>query len=429
MLTFYQYLAFLIPLAFVLAKGYFLSVEFSLYPYLVSIGLLPYKDIVDQHFPTVFFGTFSLPFLVVDSPIKLLLMLLGLNFLTTYLLLLTLKQLSVVQYQLWTFTFSLLLIFFSANTLWVETFVCFFLSLLFYFNTSSGILYSVGSGLIISQIFLLRPTMVPFLLGFFIVFQKHKFYNFFGGVVGLLLSFWYLVEKNLLSDFYQAVIIFNADVYSSVQSQPPTVRQLFSLILIALVFLSLAVWKKKIVYALLGISALALVYPRFGLEHLQVFGLVCVYLLSQLNLGKKATLTVFFVALLVCLQPLLSIFKVGYGNYFYTPDIVYVASQIKQLPDKNIYLYGASDLIYQLAEKLPPNNYYLPSLPWYLNYQPYKNKLFESLNSTKTVIVDIEFSVDGQKLVDTTPDIFNYIKMNYYLDRKIKHLEIYKQKP
>lgn len=428
MLTFYQYLAVLFPLIFVLIKGYFLSIEFSLYPYLVSSGLLPYKDIVDQHFPAIFFGTFSLPFFLVDSPQKLLLILLGLNFFTTYLLHETLKGLKVAKYQIWTVSFSFLLIFFSANTLWVETFVCFFLVLIFFINTKNTPFYSLFSGVLISQIILLRPTMIIFLSGYFIFIQKNRLYTIFGGLVGFILSLWYLLEKNILDSFYQIVMVFKKEVYAFVQSPTPTTRQAYSLAFLILVFVALSIWKKRIIFVLLGLSTLALIYPRFGLEHLQVFGLCFIYFLSQLNIGSRVVITIHFLVLSVSTLTLLSVLNGVYGNYFYTPGILEVSRQIKQLPDKNIYLYGASDLIYQLAEKLPPNNYYLPSLPWYINYSPFQEKLKKSLQLTNTVIIDPEFKVDGQRLIDATPELLSYIKMNYYLDRKIKHLEIYKLK-
>lgn len=428
MLTFYQYLAFLIPPIFVLAKGYFLSIEFSLYPYLVSEGLLPYKNIIDQHFPSGFFGTFSLPYLAVNTPFKLLLLLIGLNFFSTYLLYLTFKKTNTAMYQLWLLVFSLLLVFFSVNTLWVETFVSCLLALVFYLNTKAKGYYSFTSGLIVSQIILLRPTIFLFLCGYFILFERHKVLSFMGGVVGLLLSFWYLIENNILFDFYRVVILFNKDVYSHVQSQSPTTRQLLSLVLLALTFTVISVWKKKPQYSLLFLSTALLAYPRFGLEHLQVFGLVFVYFLAHLKLSKKVVRFVIAVSFLVAVPPLLSVFKSTYGNYFYDPSVLSLSAEIKNLPDKNIYLYGASDLIYQLTEKLPPDNYYLPSLPWYLNYPEFQEKLKVALSSTNTVVVDPNFSVDGQKLIETTPELFSYIKMNYYLDKKINHLEIYKIK-
>jgi len=428
-LTFYQYLAFLIPFVFVIAKGYFLSIEFSLYPYFVSSGLLPYKDIVDQHFPSVFFGTFSLPFALVDSPVKLLFFLLGLNFLTTFFLLITLKRLKVAKFQLWTLIFSLLLIFFSANTLWIETFVCLLLSVVFYLNTTRRPLNSVISGIVISQIILLRPTIIFFAIGYFLLLQREKIYNLLGLIIGVFFSFWYLLNNNILDSFFEVAVIFNKTVYTFVQSPTPTARQLLSLCLLVTIFVVFVIGKKKPLFALLGLSTLVLVFPRFGLEHLQVFGLVAVYTLAQLKPGKVIRSVVLATALLLSVQPWLSIFKVQYGNYFYTPDILEISNQIKQIPDKNIYLYGASDLIYQLAQKLPPNNYYLPSLPWYLNYQPFQDRLKHSLAKTQTIIVDPEFTVDGQKLINTTPELYSYIKMNYYLERKIRHLEIYKIKP
>lgn len=427
MLTFYQYLAFILPATFVLIKGYFLSVEFSLYPYLVSAELLPYKDIVDQHFPSLFFGSFSLPFTLVNSPEKLLLILLGINLATTILMTATLKKLKVPDYQIWTLSFSLLLVYFSANTLWIETFICFFLATAFYLNTTVSATAGITAGVLISQIVLMRPTLAIFILGYFIFLVKSKIPMLVGGIVGMAVSTYYLISHNLVGDFYNIAIIFNRDVYANLQSPPPPLRQILSVTFLAVVFATFTISKRNFVSAPLGLSTIALIFPRFGLEHLQVFGLVFVYLLAQLKLSKAITNLVFAICLLVGLQSWLSVYKGVYGNYFYSQDTVSAAKQIAVLEDKNIYLFGASDLIYHLAEKLPPNNYYLPSLPWYLNYDPFKTQLINSLKSTNTVIVDPEFSVDGQKLISTAQSVYTYIKMNYYLAGKINNLEVYKQ--
>ncbi len=427
MLTFYQYLAFILPFIFVFIKGYFLSIEFSLYPYLISAGLLPYKDIVDQHFPSLFFGTFSLPFALVNSPEKLLFILTGLNLATTFLLFATLKKLKADNYQLWTLIFSLLLIFFSANTLWIETFICFLLALVFYLNTNGGWVAGITIGTLISQIVLMRPTLVIFLLGYYIFLVKNKVPVFIGAVVGSAFSILYLIRHDIVGDFYNVAIIFNRDVYANLQSPSPSLRQILSVSLLAITFTALAISKKNFMSALVALPTIILIFPRFGLEHLQVFGLVFVYFLAQLKLSKVITNLVFVICLLVGIQSWLSIYKASYGNYFYSQDTVSAAKQIATLEDKNIYLFGASDLIYQLAEKLPPNNYYLPSLPWYLNYEPFKTKLIDSLKSTNTIIVDPEFSVDGQKLTSSAQSVYAYIKMNYYLAGKINNLEVYKQ--
>lgn len=427
MLTFYQYLAFILPFVFVFIKGYFLSIEFSLYPYLVSAGLLPYKDIVDQHFPSLFFGTFSLPFALVNSPEKLLFILTGLNLATTFLLLATLKKLKADNYQLWTLIFSLLLIFFSANTLWIETFICFLLALVFYLNTTGGWIAGITIGALMSQIVLMRPTLVIFLLGYYVLLVKNKVPVFIGAVVGLAFSILYLISHNIVGDFYNVAIIFNRDVYVNLQSPSPSLRQIISVALLAITFTALSVGKKSYMSTLFGLSTIILIFPRFGLEHLQAFGLVFVYFLAQLKLSKATTNLVLAICLFVGLQSWLSIYKGVYGNYFYGQDTVSAAKQIAILEDKNIYLFGASDLIYQLAEKLPPNNYYLPSLPWYLNYGPFKTKLIDSLKYTNTIIVDPDFSVDGQKLTSSAQSVYAYIKMKYYLAGKINNLEVYKQ--
>jgi len=60
--------ALLLHISLIYLRGYFLSGEFTLYPYLVSRGFLPYRDLIDQHFPTLLFGPFSLPAILTTNP-------------------------------------------------------------------------------------------------------------------------------------------------------------------------------------------------------------------------------------------------------------------------------------------------------------------------------------------------------------------------
>ena len=429
MLTFYQYLAFLLPTFYLLLKGYFLSIEFTLYPYLTSAGLLPYKNIVDQHFPSLFFGFFSLPYYLVDKPEKLLILLILLNTGTAYFLYLFLKNEKVQNSQWWLFMFSLLQIYFSANYLWTETFVCFFLSLVLHSNRYSNKAIGLLSGLVLFQVVLIRPTSIIFVFLYYLFYIRNKIYVFLGGFVSFILSISYLLYYQLLPNFVQLAIEFNKHVYSQHQSPTPGKRQIISLIALVAVFCYLLIKKKKYFFLIAGISTLALIYPRFGFEHLQLFGLSFVYFLSQIKINSKEYYLIFTTVTILFLQSILGITRARYGNYFHSPELYHQASQLRHLVQKEVYLLGASDLLYPLSEKLPPNKYYLPSLPWYLNQPDFVKQLITNLQSSKAlVLLDPNFTVDDQKLITSSPEIYTYIKMNYILDGQIGSLELYKPK-
>lgn len=429
MLTFYQYCSYLIPAIFIFLKGYFLSVEFSLYPYLIQHGFLPYRDIIDQHFPTLFFGQFSLPYFLVNTPTKLLLILFFSTLASIFFLQETLKRLKVENYQIWTLIYSLLSIFFAINTLWVETFVVLFLSLCLFLNTKGSKWSNFFVGLLVSQIILMRPTLVIFLSLCFFVLVKQKAIAFLGFLLGFGLSSFYLFHYQLWTAFYEICISFNRQVYAHVQDPIITKRQIVSLVVLMFIFLFYSLKNKKWLYTFLLATTLLSAYPRFGLEHLQVFSFVFIYFLSQTTSLKIEVMSVFILCLVVTLPIWLSLSRQRYGNYFYPPRIFDQANKIKQLPGDNLYLYGSSDLLYQLSGKLPSGKLYLPSLPWYLNYHNFQQRLFSVLsNNDDFVVVDPLFTVDGQKLVDVTPQIYTYIKMNYTLDHHIDHLEVYKPK-
>jgi hypothetical protein len=137
----------------------------------------------------------------------------------------------------------------------------------------------------------------------------------------------------------------------------------------------------------------------------------------------------FFLIIVFFSLTLLSSARHRFGNYFYPPEIYQVAERLRQIEGREIYLYAASDLLYPLSNKLPPNGYYLPSLPWYLNYQPFQEKLLRVLdNSRPLILVDPYFSVDNQKLIDSTPAIIKFIDDKYLPVEKIGHYVLYQPK-
>lgn len=432
MAIFYQFLvAITISFAqtlFILFKGYFLSIEFTLYPYLVNHGFVPYINIIDQHFPSLFFGAFSLPLLSATNPMPLLILFLSLIFLTNLLLYRYFVKSKVTFPVLWLVLYVCLMTYFSVNILWVETFINLLFVLLLNFSLKKSKFSLILCGLIVSQVFLLRPTLVPSVLLFLIYLQVFSFESLIGFILGLIISFIYLILNHNLFYFYQLAIVFNYSKYARSSTYIPNLRQILIVSLLTIYsFVTTKISKNRLLLLVFFFSLFAVI-PRFGLEHLQPFILFFVLLASKnSHLSRLLPISVIVCSLLLILASLRS----GvYGNYFFQPHLYKLASSISQLPTQEVYLFGASDLLYPLSGKLPIANTYIPSLPWYLNYPVFQSMLFTNLShSSSPVIVDTSFEVDGQKLINSVPKVYEYIKMKYLLTSKQGNIEIYQKKP
>jgi hypothetical protein len=281
-------------------------------------------------------------------------------------------------------------------------------------------------GIVVSQIFLLRPTLFPSLL-FFGLFIGLTLDTFMGLVAGLAVSFMHLVVNNSFKQFVELAISFNFSSYAKSATTQPVMHQL--IIVISVFAYSLTNFFKTKNWKLFGATALSIIaiFPRFGLEHLQPFILFTVLLASQ-NKSKKYWIEYLLIAAFSILI-VSGLFRNRYGNYFYNPSLTMLGQKLKDLPTNEMYLFGASDLLYPLSGKLPAGKLYVPSLPWYINYPDFEKKIIEALNVSKSpVIVDENFKVDGVKLINSAPKLHEYIKMNYNLVGELENLKIYYKK-
>lgn len=414
---------FLIQVVLFFSKGYFLSLEFTLYPYLSSHGFLPYKNIVDQHFPSLFFGPFSLPLLSSTSPKPLTFLFLTILFLTNFFVYSYLKKIEVRRPLLWLVVYILSSFYFSGNVLWVETFVTFFLSVYLYFGLFSKKWIDFLIGIMLFQILLMRPTILPAIV-VLVLATRFSMSLVAGGILSGLITWVYLLSNGLWYDFWQSAIIFNREIYSSQAQIMPTAGQS---VLVLAIFLSSFVFgynSKKYLWFISLPLLLVLAYPRFGYEHLQPFILVSI-ICHTFRQKKNYFLPLILIFIFTALN-LYSIYRHTYGNYFYQPTIIKLADVIRNSDYKYLYLFGASDLIYPLSGKIPPQKTYIPSLPWYLHYPKYKESLLASIKSKETlIVVDTKFGVDNVKLVDSCSDIYSHIKTNFTLIKSVDNYEFY----
>lgn len=384
---------------------------------------MPYRDIVDQHFPTIFFGPFSLPYFLTDSSAKLLILFLSIVFISDILLYRFLIKSKSNYPRLLLLAYILISFYFSGHILWVETFVNFFLLVWLSIKDNQKSWNSLFSGFLLCQVLLLRPTFTPALLFLFFSYEQINWSYFLGGLVGVLIPALYLQINHLWSNFYNLTIRFNSQVYAEQAKLLPGKKEMIVVLFLAL---SSLVKNTRLLLFFALISSLLLGYPRFGLEHLQPFVFIAVLILAQV---KNKKIILFVISVFIFLN-LLSLSRHRYGNYFYPPELYQISSFVKSLPGESIYLLGAPDLIYPLSGKLPPKNYYLPSLPWYLNDLTFQQKLYNSITYPGSlVLVDDEFRVDGEKLTRSTPAIIKYVKENFTSINSFGRYTLYQIKP
>lgn len=116
-------LAWIVLIGFWLITRFYAFPEFFIYPYLEASGFLPYKQIIDQHFPGAIFWPINLFRLGIDAPLELKYFSLGLIVIESLLIFLVSRKYLgrvVAGMAVWSFTFWQTIL--SGNKLWFESF-------------------------------------------------------------------------------------------------------------------------------------------------------------------------------------------------------------------------------------------------------------------------------------------------------------------
>lgn len=416
--------ALILHVALIFARGYFLSGEFTLYPYLVSRGFLPYRDLLDQHFPTLLLGPFSLPAFLTSNPWPLLFVFLVTLCLTDIFLYASFVRFKIKQPLVWLVLFIVSSVYFSGYILWLETFVNLLISLWLFLSFSKNSLRQFVSGFLLSQILLLRPTIAPALLVLFLSFSNFSIPLIVGGLIGVGIPTLFIFKQGIITDFYRQAIQFNKDVYPQEARLLPNLRQILTLFFWLTPIIYSIIKNKKFHYLAIMVGLLVLAFPRFGYEHLQPLYLVAILFWALLS--KKPNIFAYlFIIIFFCLN-LVSAIRHPYGNFYLTSEVLTSANQIRKLPGQTIYLLGAPDILYPLSGKIPPNYTYVASLPWYLHQKDFQDKIILSLKDSNTpVLVNFNAEVDGKNIVTESQKVFEYIKMNYEEGEKIGSYQLF----
>jgi len=425
------FLGFLIGfhILIILYGGYFLSPEFSLYPYLSAHNFLPYVNIIDQHFPVIFFGPLSLPSWAGANPQPLLSVFLFLTITTDLMLFRYLKNNKSFHVIFYLFIYICLnYLVAGGNILWLDSIIgLLFLSIVLLGSGSNKVFFFV-IGLFSATILLIKPsTILAIILLVWYLRPRQMRYIYLGAISIFLTSFFYLIYYNIFTDFVSLVFKFNSSVYLHEAIKLPSIKQaLFILLIVILSGLS-SFSKRKFIFFLISLSFLSLLLPRFDPVHLQPWLLVSILIISQVKLPSLMLITSSIVVLFLVFFRL---HKYQYGNFYLTPEVINLAHQIKQINPANIYILGGSDLLYPQSSSLPPGKFYLPSLPWYLSQDKFVNKQIQILkeNPDTLIIFNSAANIDQISIFSYAEPLLRYFKENHEIIDQIGNYQLYKRK-
>lgn len=408
---------------------FFLYPEITLYPYFVSKGLLPYTQIIDQHFPLIFFGPINLSQLGITTPGTGLILFLTLTILTDLFVFNWLNRQNLTFIKKFTIfsVFIALQLLLGNRSFWLENFTLFFLCLALWLTSIKHnqphlkrnlFLAGISLGMVLGS----RPTLLPLLL-LFLLFSANRIPLLVGMLLIPALELLWLLTNDLLSPFL-TMMIFNSAIYAPLATKLPTFREL--------IILSLAIFPlihpiTTLSGFLIGfifiLSASATAYPRFELLHLLPLAFVWLILSPKKTLTRYHFLWLLLFVFYFLTQKDFSLPK----NFFYPPSLYTKAASLESLIKADLYVFGGPDQLYQLTNTLTPDNLYLPSLPWYHAVPAWSLAQQTALRKTPaaTITVNSESRVGDATLLNYAHGVYRYIENNYTPVSNLDSLTVY----
>ncbi len=429
--------------------------ELFIYPYLTAQGLLPYKQILDQHFPGLMFFPINLFTLGMRTPEIARIWQYGIIMLTHALIYTVAKKLfKSEQWALLTnFFFLLWQPFFEGYVLWIDSFIPLFILPSFYFmfewNNKKQAKKLFLSGLFLGITLLFKQVVLPlvFLVGLFVWCDSKKFKKtlplFFGFALPTALMLVYIYSIGVWRDFIFWTVTFNLTTFAQMGRKFPDMAGLIKsapVFLLAgvawvMVFLKTKKSKSKLesIYWLLGmffIGSLTFAYARFDFVHFQPalpFAILILILVIKKLSIKRASVTIltYTLASIVFLFPFYK-HHVGKRVSFFGEFENRLVNKVRQRVGEGdtIFALGTTPHIYQLTNTLPPGNIFVFQFPWFM-IEAEERVLTGIINDLPKVVVrDMSATTGGVNLVSYMQNINQYIKENYKVVDRVNNTEI-----
>ena len=430
--------------------------ELFIYSYLTDKGLLPYKQIIDQHFPGVMFLPINLYSLGIDTLQEMRMIYFALIISSDLIFTKILKKifnknvymlLGFLLYIFWQ-------IYFEGHVFWIESFItplillAFGFLLNFFENRRIRNLYFAALSVGIALVF--KQTVLPLagLVFLYLFFKRIHFKNLLLGgiifIIPILLVTLYFSKIGVLRDFFYWTVTFNLTIFNEMGKTRPDIigfakiLPVFGVSVVALLYYLIR--KKDNIVNLTGIflfGCLFFAYARFDHIHLQPALPFALILLTMLivAVSRIPYPVVFRVALSVA-YCILSLYifipnfrfynKPGVSPMFNDAETAVIVEKVKEYSNKGdtIFAFGTHPHIYYLTETMPPGNVFTFQFPWFMKVAE-QTILTGIVNSPpKVVIRDLNAEVGGYSLAEYMQDIDQYIVENYVLVDYENNIEV-----
>lgn len=429
-----------------LKSSFFPYPELVIYPYLTNIGLLPYKQILDQHFPGFMFFPLNLAVLGFTTPHSLKLLALLIVVILHLMLFVVSKKL--FKSEKLAIAGNILLILFhpylEGNVLWIDNFIPLLTLPVFYILADKlDSKRAFLAGFLLGIAVLLKQVFVPLavLLALYVFFWRKKeniSISFFAGAfVPAMALLVFLLQKGVLNDFLFWAGEFNFTAYAEMGRKYATFRQLVAIGVIYIPAILMATYalykriKKLSILSVIFLLSLLYAYARFDYVHLQPslpFAILLV-LYSFTKLPQRKVRTIIF---LVYLLPVAWVASKYYKTQlsgeikFFGPLEYEVAQRIESRTDKGdaIFMFGTLPHMYQLTETRPPGNVFVFHFPWFMKEA--EDRILEGIVSDppKVVVSQKSSSIDAMNLYSFMPKLEKYIDENYEKIDNVEDVEI-----
>ncbi len=231
-----------IHLFLLLQMSFFPYPEMFVYSYLTENGLLPYKQITDQHFPGLMFLPVNFYSLGIDTVAEMRIVHIVLTVLTDVVFIAVLKKvfkknrhvfIGLTLYIFWQ-------LYFEGHVLWIESFLtplllsAFGFLLIYFEKKKTKHLYTTS--LLLGTALVFKQTVVPLtaLIFLYLLIKKVRFRELFiSGIIisaPILLVFLYFYKLGVLTDFIYWTLTFNLTVFNEMGKTKPEITDVLKLL-------------------------------------------------------------------------------------------------------------------------------------------------------------------------------------------------------
>lgn len=440
--------------SFILTKLIFFPFpELFLLPYLMNRGLVPYKDITDQHFP----GLFFLPInagnlgLANESIARIWLIVITISIHVLIFFITKAITKSPKTALLANFIFFLWHPFWGGWVLWIDTFMPIFLLPAFYlthyilaskksvnykFVILLGFVFSLGT--IMKQILLPLAAIIPLVLLIYFRNLKIIFYYMLGYLPLLIAVLFYLIKIGAFPEFSYWAGIYNFTLYIKMSHKGPEYPDLFQMIISYSPILFFPFIKDKKTAFLLSLFTFITVtgiVDRFDPVHFQpslpFLSIGLSLIITQMLKAKKFQYYLYIYLIISAVW-----IYTDFGKYLSKEVIIFNDQAYKNRdmikkyanPGDQIFIFGPTPLLYYLTQTIPAGKYFTFQMPWYSVITEDKsiNKLKKS--NFKLVARDKTFSVDNILITSFAPKLNRYIEDNFEVFDSLGNMELLRRR-